>query len=134
MDKKSLGQTLRQAREQRGQSLDALAAATRIPSPVLDALERDDFGQLPADVYVRGFVRSYCRAVGLPEAEPMVTLEEVLGVRRQSAAPDPGSKPGETGRPIMPVVQLGSAGRRRIKIIGGVVGVLVLAALAWFLR
>jgi cytoskeletal protein RodZ len=133
MDKKSLGQTLRQAREQRGQSLDALAAATRIPSPVLGALEEDAFGELPADVYVRGFVRSYSRAVGLPEAEPLVQLEEILAVRRQSAAPDPGSKPGEVGRPIMPVVQLG-AGRRRLKILGAVAGVLVLAALFWFLR
>jgi len=134
MDKKSLGQTLRQAREQRGQSLDALAAATRIPAPVLDSLEQDAFHELPADVYVRGFVRSYSRAVGLPEAEPGVMLEEILAVRRQSAAPDPGSsKPGEVGRPIMPVVQLG-AGRRRIKILGAVAGVLVLAALFWFLR
>ena len=133
MDKKSLGQTLRQAREQRGQSLDALAAATRIPSPVLESLESDAFGELPADVYLRGFVRSYSRAVGLPEAEPLMQLEEILVVRRQSAAPDPGSKPGEVGRPIMPVVQLG-AGRRRLKILGAVAGVLVLAALFWFLR
>jgi cytoskeleton protein RodZ len=134
MDKKSLGQTLRQAREQRGQSLDALAVATRIPSPVLEALEQDAFGELPADVYLRGFVRSYCRATGLPEAEPLVMLEETLVTRRQSAAPDPGSKPGEVGRPIMPVVQLGSAGRRRIRILGAIAAVLILGALFWFLR
>jgi cytoskeletal protein RodZ len=134
MDKKSLGQTLRQARELRGQSLDVVAAATRIPSPVLDALERDEFSELPADVYLRGFVRSYCRAAGLPEAEPLAALEEILQARRLTAAPDPGSKPGEVGRPIMPVVQLGSAGRRRIKIIGAVAAVALLAALLWFLR
>jgi cytoskeleton protein RodZ len=133
MDKKSLGQTLRQAREQRGLTLDALAAATRIPSPVLEALENDAFGELPADVYLRGFVRSYSRGVGLAEAEPLVALEEILAARRLTAAPDPGSKPGEVGRPIMPVVQLG-AGRRRLKILGAVAGVLVLAALFWFLR
>ena len=134
MDKKSLGQALRQGREQRGQSLDAVAAGTRIPAPVLDALERDDFAQLPADVYVRGFVRSYCRAVGLPDTDPLVMLEEILQARRQTAAPDPGSKPGEVGRPIMPVVQLGTAGRRRIKIIGAAAALVLLAALFWFLR
>jgi cytoskeleton protein RodZ len=132
MDNKTLGETLRQAREQRGQSLDAVAAATRIPSPVLESLEGDAFGELPADVYLRGFVRSYCRAVGLAEAEPLVALEEAMRTRRQSAAPDPGHKPGEVGRPIMPVVQLGSA-RRRIKILAAVAAVVVLAALFWFL-
>ena len=135
MEKKNLGATLRQAREQRVMTVDAVAAATRIPAHLVEALERDDIGELPADVYVRGFVRAYCRAVGLQEAEPLATMEEVLQARRLAAPPDPGSsKPGEVGRPIMPVMELGSAGRRTIKIAGGLAALLILAALFWFLR
>ena len=101
---------------------------------MLEALERDEFGELPADVYVRGFVRSYCRAVGVPEVEQMAALETVLATRREAVVPVPGATAEEVGRPIMPVVPLGESGRRRIKVIGASVGVLVLAALIWFLR
>jgi cytoskeletal protein RodZ len=63
------GTFLRQAREQRGLSLQQLAVTTKISARVLDALEHNDPGKLPGGIFSRSFVRAYAREVGLdPEA------------------------------------------------------------------
>lgn len=120
----SLGRTLRQAREARKLSLSVLATTTRIPLSHLEALESDSLGSLPADVYVRGFVRAYCRAVDLPETAPLAELDKVLSQRRNAAAGVPPGTPEEAGRPLMSVTPAGALGRRGAKIT------MVLAALA----
>jgi cytoskeleton protein RodZ len=68
-----LGALLRECREAKGVSLDDLSRATRIASRVIIALEEDRFPDLPAPVFVRGFIRAYCAAVGEPP-ERAVTL------------------------------------------------------------
>src|SRR4051812_325633 len=63
----SLGSYLRREREQRQISLAELAQTTRIPIRILEQLESDDHARLPADVFVRGFLRSYARVLGVDE-------------------------------------------------------------------
>jgi len=60
-----LGETLRRARQTRGITIEDAERATRIPRRYLEALEREDFGILPAPVYARGFLRSYSGYLGL---------------------------------------------------------------------
>ena len=64
-----LGRWLRQERELRQLSLEELAATTRIPLRMLQHIEEDRHEQLPGDVFARGFLRSYARAVGLDEVD-----------------------------------------------------------------
>lgn len=65
----SFGQSLREARENRGISLEGVSKATKIRTEYLVALEGDDFEHLPNSVFSRGFVRAYAEVVGLdPEA------------------------------------------------------------------
>jgi hypothetical protein len=59
------GGRLRDKREERHLSLGDLARLTKIPERSLERLEAGRFDELPAEVFVRGFVRSYARAVGL---------------------------------------------------------------------
>ncbi len=68
----SLGSYLKRERELRQVSLAELAQTTRIPARVLAQLENDAHSELPADVFVRGFLRSYATAIGL-DAESVVT-------------------------------------------------------------
>jgi cytoskeleton protein RodZ len=68
-----LGALLRECREAKGVSLEDLSRATRIASRLILALEEDRFPDLPAPVFVRGFIRAYCAAVGEPP-ERAVTL------------------------------------------------------------
>lgn len=53
------------ARKQRSMSIHEIAGVTRIPVRSLERLESGLFEELPADVFVRGFLRSYARCVGL---------------------------------------------------------------------
>lgn len=68
-----IGETLREAREGRGLSLDDAALETRIRATHLEALEREEFDRIGDDVYVRGFIRSYAKAVGV---DPETLLED----------------------------------------------------------
>ena len=60
------GLRLRQAREAAGLGISEVAAAMRVPARVVESLEAGDWGRLGAAVFVRGQLRSYARAVGLP--------------------------------------------------------------------
>jgi flagellar biosynthesis protein FlhG len=59
------GARLRRARLQRGIEIDDLSTATKISPAYLRFLEEDRFDDLPAVVYVRGFIASYARYLGL---------------------------------------------------------------------
>ena len=60
-----IGEALRAARRQQGRSLADAAAATRVRESYLAALEEEEFAALGGDVYVKGFLRSYAKFLGL---------------------------------------------------------------------
>jgi transcriptional regulator with XRE-family HTH domain len=66
-----IGITLRNARVQRGLTVDQVAQETRISPRFLEALEAEAFDELPAPVYVRGFLRSYANFLHL-DATPLL--------------------------------------------------------------
>jgi hypothetical protein len=57
------GQVLKKLREARGLSLDELAELTKIRRPYLQAIEDQDLENLPARVYLRGFLTQIARAL-----------------------------------------------------------------------
>ena len=59
------GARLRRARMRRGLELDQIAQVTKINPTYLRFLEEERFDDLPAAVYVRGFVAAYARCCGL---------------------------------------------------------------------
>lgn len=61
----SIGHTLRNERQLKQLSLEELAQSTRIPLKWLQQIEANEFAQLPGDVFVRGFVKSYAKALGI---------------------------------------------------------------------
>ena len=63
-----VGVELRQVREQKAISLEALAAQTKIQRRILVAIEAGDWETLPEPVYIRGFVNRYATALGLDGA------------------------------------------------------------------
>ena len=65
----AIGARLRHERELRGMSLEEISRATRIPLASLERVEADRFDDLPGEVFVRGFLRSYARAIGLEPDE-----------------------------------------------------------------
>ncbi|HEX4419974.1 MAG TPA: helix-turn-helix domain-containing protein [Kofleriaceae bacterium] len=67
----SLALWLRAGRTQRGMSLEQVAKVTKIQPRILERLEAGRLDGLPAEVFVRGFVRSFARCVGLDEDEAL---------------------------------------------------------------
>lgn len=65
MSTESIGDFLKRERETKRMSLPELARVTRIPLATLEAIESDRYDELPGEVFVRGFLKSYARAVGV---------------------------------------------------------------------
>jgi cytoskeleton protein RodZ len=87
-DYRSLGDLLRDAREEKQVSFEQLNESTRISVRVLKALEQDDLEAASGIIYVRGFVRTLAAFYDL---DP-----EWLGAKLDALA-------GETSRPVLPV-------------------------------
>jgi hypothetical protein len=60
-----VGKKLHQARARKKLSLHEVEAATKIRGRYLQAIENDEWDQLPGDTYARAFIRTYGRYLGL---------------------------------------------------------------------
>ena len=77
----SVGGYLRALRLGKQVSLEEMARATRVGFHQLEALEADRFAELPATVFVKGFIRAYCHFLGEPDVEALRHYREMLGER-----------------------------------------------------
>jgi transcriptional regulator with XRE-family HTH domain len=98
-----IGSSLRDARMRQGLDFAELEERTKIRPKYLRALEDERFDVLPAPTYVRGFLRSYARALGL-DAEPFVDeytsrfdVDEDAPLRARRV-PQPARRPRGAGR------------------------------------
>lgn len=112
-----IGERLRNAREAKGLSLRAVADLTRIRAVYLQALEEEQFDQLPGAVYARGFLRTYADALGLDADRLLDAYPGAL-----EAPPPPIGTAAEI--PIQP-----AAPRSRLRIIATYVAVVLGAGL-----
>ncbi len=129
------GEELREAREQRGISLDDVSVATRVSLRHLHALEANEFAELPGGVFNRGIVRSYAKFCGLDEESTVQGFTQAMRERGL----DTDLKEGDW-------VEFAEAVRRNrvtdtpprklrwLGVVGMLLGVLVLAvAVLWVL-
>lgn len=65
------GTLLRNAREAQGLSLDSLATVLKVPEQKLQALEADQYDQLPGLAFVRALAKNLCRQLHI-DAEPVL--------------------------------------------------------------
>src|SRR4051795_7890618 len=60
-----IGNSLREARMRRGLDFAQAELATKVRGKYLRALEEEQFDLLPAQTYVKGFLRTYAEYLGL---------------------------------------------------------------------
>jgi cytoskeletal protein RodZ len=94
----SAGERLRVAREEKGFSLEDIAAETRIPLRHLESLESGNWDQLPAPTYTIGFAKSYAGAVGLDRADIGEQLRNEMGGYRSDTATIETFEPADPAR------------------------------------
>ena len=77
-------------RETRGIELGDIAQRTKISERYLRAIEDERFSDMPAAVYVRGYVMEYARALRI---DPQRVVESYLARYRKGANPAPAAAP-----------------------------------------
>jgi cytoskeleton protein RodZ len=75
----SIGQRLREERLRKGIKLSEISEFTRIRTAFLEAIENDQFDQLPGAFYARSFIRQYARYIGLDDPELEAEIKRQLG-------------------------------------------------------
>jgi cytoskeletal protein RodZ len=75
----TVGLLLRRLRENRGLTQEAVSLETRIPVASIRRIEENRFAELPGEVFVRGFLRAYARAVGADPVRVMTVYDEQRG-------------------------------------------------------
>lgn len=77
----TLGEKLRKLRTDFRMSLSDVSKATRIQVKYLESLESGMYEKLPADVYVRGFLRSYARHLNVDERALVKLYEQEQNIQ-----------------------------------------------------
>lgn len=120
------GARLGQARRALGIARGDLAASLHLEEEVLAALEEGREEDLPAQAYVRGYMRTYARLVGLDPEQVVERFDGDLG--RRSARPT-------LGQPPAPPRSFAERAQRHMGLLlGGIVAAMLIAAAAvlWF--
>ena len=85
-----LGETLKQAREAQGITLEDVERDTHIQRQYLEALENDDFKVFASPVMARGMIRNYAKYLNLDPIEALTLYDGngVVPVKGQRLTPD----------------------------------------------
>lgn len=81
----TLGEKLRQAREERGFTLSEVAEQTRISSLYLESIENDDYKILPGGIFNKGFIKSFAKFVGVNEQEALADYTRAIAQTEQDS-------------------------------------------------
>jgi hypothetical protein len=118
-----IGSSLREARLRQGLDFPELEQATKIRGKYLRALEDEEFGLLPAQTYVKGFLRNYAEYLGL-DGQLYVDEFNSRYVVGEDEAP---SRPRRSPPPRAPRVQ----SRIVLLTLVGIAAVAMIVIVAW---
>lgn len=123
----SAGQRLAAARQALGISVEELADVIKVPVNVIEAIEKDKVPKNLPDTFIRGYIRSYARKVGVEESLvlPQVTTTGAYA-RVTTEQPDMQSFSRRTKRKAL---------ERRLTITTWIIAiVLVVAVVIWWIQ
>ena len=134
METANFGSVLREARERRNISLADIARQTKVSVSSLQLLEQGRLSDLPHETFVRGFIRSYARSVGVSHVESLTLFDEAVAARKGEEGPVsllPGPRPRtETPALIAPEVTMDDEGQTPRHGIGLAVFVIIVLLIA----
>ncbi len=105
MSNQQPGSVLREAREAAGLSEQDVADSLNLLVSHVEAIEANQFRQMNADIFVRGYVRSYARFLNL-DAEPLLEATEAF---LKPAAEQRAEQQLARGAGLSPAQKLGGA-------------------------
>ncbi|MBP7433087.1 helix-turn-helix domain-containing protein [bacterium] len=78
-----IGSVLKKIREESGISVKSIVTSTKISHFIITAIENDNYSQLHADIYVRGFLKNYCRAIKLNRENTEKVVSDFLKAKNR---------------------------------------------------
>lgn len=127
-----LGQRLKEARNDKGLSLEEIQSITKIQKRYLLAIEEGNYELLPGNFYTRAFIKNYAEAVGLHGEE---LLEEYASEIPKANADVPESLPPRKMRKPSAPSKSSSVSSKWSSVFPSVLVVLLIvgvAALIWY--
>ncbi len=123
----TLGERLRTAREEANLTLKEVSQSIRVREIYLKLLEEGKYNELPPDVYIKGFLKSYCNYIG-------IDYNLTLGIYRRERGIQENIDKSKQKKPLTP---MGSSfpvviTPRLIKIGGAIIVLLALVLYIWF--
>jgi cytoskeletal protein RodZ len=119
-----IGNSLREARERQGFDYPQIELATKIRAKYIRALEDEQFGMLPAQTYIKGFLRTYAEYLG---------LDGQLYVDEFSSRFVPDGMEDGTPRRVAPRVHQNRGIERKVLLLAlaGIAALTALVIVAW---
>ncbi|MDW7652448.1 MAG: DUF4115 domain-containing protein [Bacillota bacterium] len=125
-----IGQELKQAREEKGLTLETISGRTMIAKKYLRALEEGDFNVFPGEVYLKGALRKVAGELDL-DAEPLIArYKNAQGEKEEIVKTKSTSEPTAKPAPAPPAVKVYRS-RKRFNTSRFVLLVLVIALLVF---
>lgn len=118
----TLGEKLRQAREERGMTISEVAEQTRISALYIESIEADDYRILPGGIFNKGFVKSFAKTVGVDEQEALQDYARLVADQGNQIVDEP-----KTYRPEVLTDDRGSSSNLPTIIVA----VLILGLMTW---
>ncbi len=112
----SPGKHLKQERELRNLSLDEVSNSTRIKKHFLKAMEEDRFDLCPPPFYVKGFLTSYARYLGLDPRDILLKYQECMKPPLPSPEVSPRKNPEKTFQ-FHPKIRTGIPARTTYRVL-----------------
>jgi cytoskeleton protein RodZ len=76
---RSVGELLKSTRESKKLTLNDVHQDTKMTIPVLRALEQDDFSPFESEIYLKGFLKTYAKYLGIDPDAAVKKLDEQRG-------------------------------------------------------
>jgi len=127
----TVAEQLRRAREEQNLNVYQVAEITKIKTDHIRALEEGDFNSFSAPVYIRGFVRTYAKALKLDVNRVTAELDGELGKTQKFREPPPLTNQPRTVLDFL-TLQLSKLNWRIVA--GAALAILLIFALGIWLR
>ncbi|MEX2523686.1 MAG: RodZ domain-containing protein [Gammaproteobacteria bacterium] len=84
----SIGETLKNLREERNLSVTEIAGRLHLDPRIIELLERDAFEDLPAGIFVRGYIRNYAKQLEVDPERLIEIYDETGGEEEPEIIPE----------------------------------------------
>lgn len=109
------GDILRKKRLEKGLTYEEIEKNTRIRRRYLEAMEKEEWHVFPGTVYLKGFLKSYCRYLGVDEKGIIRAIDEQF-------TPEPAAEP------LPRKIELPGRPRRKVALILGIIAIIIMFA------